>query len=495
MQRLVVCLFGLLLFGYNVLPAAAQTDRILLIGGNYRIRTNVHNMQDGYFGAPSIGDDNDTQSFFDTRLRLYFDLRPTPFVRINYKMEIGDITFGANNPPISDSEGRLLENVGGGTGGEAGADGVNLETKNAYIDIQLPWVQGLSFRGGILGWGDQFDWTILATDFTGLQLTYQRHAWWSQLTFLRFAEGSLDTNSDDSDWFALDTRYALSARTSLTASAYFWNDNENDNPVTGDEAYQLYAGLKLNTVLFNKLQLEVSGVYNVGQDFLGQAVDEGPEASGITRGGLTGSKNQGFMANIHADYPIGRHWIGLTLQYISGEEGSRSALDGSGNDISAFLGLFNSQYTGFGQSRYTEGGGLELISLGQLNDSNAGLNNVSVSPFFGGGYNGRMLAVLRTKFRATPVLFIYAAAGFDFAAEPNINGDRDRGIELSAYMHWDIVPKLWLRLGGAFMLSGDCWQDNPDVALQGFPNPLGLQYEGSVENIFQFSLRLQYDFG
>src|ERR687893_2333003 len=98
MQRLVVCLFGLLLFGYNVLPAASQTDRVLLIGGNYRIRTNVHNMQDGYFGAPSIGDDQDTQSFFDTRLRLYFDLRPTSFVRINYKMEIGDITFGANNP-------------------------------------------------------------------------------------------------------------------------------------------------------------------------------------------------------------------------------------------------------------------------------------------------------------------------------------------------------------------------------------------------------------
>jgi hypothetical protein len=33
------------------------------------------------------------------------------------------------------------------------------------------------------------------------------------------------------------------------------------------------------------------------------------------------------------------------------------------------------------------------------------------------------------------------------------------------------------------------------VALQGFPNPLGLQSDGTAEDIFQFSLRLQYDFG
>jgi hypothetical protein len=102
---------------------------------------------------------------------------------------------------------------------------------------------------------------------------------------------------------------------------------------------------------------------------------------------------------------------------------------------------------------------------------------------------------LRLKFRATPVLFVYAAAGIDFAAEPNINGDQNRGIEVSAYMHWDIFPKLWLRLGGAFMLTGDWWNNNPDVALQGFPNPLGLQSDGTAEDIFQFSLRLQYDFG
>jgi hypothetical protein len=103
--------------------------------------------------------------------------------------------------------------------------------------------------------------------------------------------------------------------------------------------------------------------------------------------------------------------------------------------------------------------------------------------------------VLRAKFRVSPVVFVYAATGLDVAARSNANGDRFRGLELSTYVHWDIRPKLWLRVGAAYMLAGDWWSNNPDVSLQGFPDPVGLESEGSVDDIFQFSLRLQYDFG
>jgi hypothetical protein len=494
MQRLLGSVLGVLCITFLwTLPALGQSERIFLVGGNYRLQGMFHNMQDGFFGAPQTEDNSEPELFFDTRLRLFFDFRPSPLIRVNYKMEIGDITFGADNPPIVDADGRRLENVGQGTGGRPGADGVNVETKNAYLDVQVPWVPGLSFRGGIIGWGDQFDWTILATDFTGLQITYQRQALWAQFTFLKFAEGSLRKNDDDSNWFALDTRLGLAAKTALAGSVYVWDDNSNDNPLTGRDAYQLYAGLKFNTVLFGKGLLEISGVYNHGQEFMGQARNESPD--GLVRGGLTGSKNQGFMANVHFDYPLGKHWLGVTLQYISGESGSRTALDGSGKDIDAFLGLFNSQYTGFGLFRYTEGGGLELTTLGQMNDSTAGLNNISVSPYFGGSYNGRMLGVIRSKFYVSPVVSIFAAAGLDQAAHSNGNGDGFRGAEVASYVHWDIFPKLWLRAGGAFMLTGDWWKNNPDVQLFGFPNPVGLQSSGSAESIFQFMMRLQYNFG
>ena len=508
MQPLLSGLFVLLLAVFLPLgPVSAQVEDIILIGGNYRLRGNLHNMQDGFFGAPSLSANGSTQRFVDTRLRLSFDLRPDSPLSVRYGLEIGDITFGAKNPPIWDSTGHRLENVGSGSGGGEGADGVNLETKNAYLGVEIPGVPGLSFRGGILGWGDQFDWTILATDFTGLQFTYERQALWTQFTFLQFLEGSLRRDEEDSRWFALDGRYDLTADTDVAASLYLWDDNANDNPGSGADAYQVYAGLKLTTQVLERARLEVSGVYNVGQEFLGQSCQVSVkrtemEQSGQhcrdllgSRTGLDGSANRGFMGSVHVDYPLGKHWLGLTLQYISGEAGSRASLDDGSRDVNAFLGLFNSQYSGFGRSRYTEGGGLELITLGSLNDSTAGLNNVSVSPFFGGGYNGRMLAVLRAKFEVTPVFFAFAALGMDQAAQPNEHGERLRGIEVTSHLHWDLMPKLWLRMGGAMMFVQDWWENNSDVSLHGFPQPLGLDHNGSMEDIFQFVLRLQYDFG
>ena len=115
-------------------------EDIVLIGGNYRLQGNLHNMQDGFFGAPSVSNDDPTQRFVDTRLRLSFDLRPESPLSIHYGLEIGDITFGAENPPIWDSTGHRLVNVGAGSGGGEGADGVNLETKNAYLNLQVPGV-------------------------------------------------------------------------------------------------------------------------------------------------------------------------------------------------------------------------------------------------------------------------------------------------------------------------------------------------------------------
>src|SRR5260370_26097810 len=170
MQRLLLRVWSALLTLCCWVPVAAgQSERIFLVGGNYRIQTTFHNMQDGFFGAPPVSGANESQLFLDTRLRLYVDFRPSPYVLVNYKMEIGDITFGAANPPISDADGRRLPNVGRGSGGAPGSDGVNVETKNAHIGIQVAWVPAFSVPGGIIGWGGPVGWTIMATEYYGFQ--------------------------------------------------------------------------------------------------------------------------------------------------------------------------------------------------------------------------------------------------------------------------------------------------------------------------------------
>ena len=206
-----------------------------------------------------------------------------------------------------------MENVGSGSGGGEGADGVNLETKNAYLGVEIPGVPGLSFRGGILGWGDQFDWTILATDFTGLQFTYERQALWTQFTFLQFLEGSLRRDEEDSRWFALDGRYDLAIDTDVTASLYLWDDNANDNSGSGADAYQIYAGLKVSTRVLEHARLEVSGVYNVGQEFLGQSCQVQAGSDQDCRELLPlAPAERGFCAPGSTAQPIGALWAACT---------------------------------------------------------------------------------------------------------------------------------------------------------------------------------------
>ena len=47
-------------------PVGAQSERILLIGGNYRLQTNLNSMQlgSGFFGAPRYENSDDQTVFF-----------------------------------------------------------------------------------------------------------------------------------------------------------------------------------------------------------------------------------------------------------------------------------------------------------------------------------------------------------------------------------------------------------------------------------------------
>ncbi|MCZ6872462.1 MAG: hypothetical protein O7G88_02870, partial [bacterium] len=106
-QRTLAMLCCLLL-GLGISQAWGQgislfsKEEILLVGGDFRLRYVGSNIAGAeadrdsirYSGGESGGfptDDSDTKSFFDTRLRLYWDFRPNELLRVHYRMEIGDI--------------------------------------------------------------------------------------------------------------------------------------------------------------------------------------------------------------------------------------------------------------------------------------------------------------------------------------------------------------------------------------------------------------------
>lgn len=94
---LLLWAFALPVWSQNI-PIFPKED-ILLVGGDFRIRnvySNIAGANETGGGESGGFPDNqdDTKSFLDTRLRLYWDFRPNDLLRVHYRMEIGDIVFG-----------------------------------------------------------------------------------------------------------------------------------------------------------------------------------------------------------------------------------------------------------------------------------------------------------------------------------------------------------------------------------------------------------------
>ncbi len=472
----------LLLWAY-VLPAWSQTisvlpkEDVLLVGGDFRLRSVYSNIA----GANEAGGgesggfpnaDDDTKSFLDTRLRLYWDFRPNDLLRIHYRMEIGDIVFGGSVDDGSDLGGNLLPAIGPGSGGGVGADGINVETKNLFLEFQLPVIEGLRFKGGIFGYGDRFDFNILADDFAGIQLLYERGDIAAHIAYFKFFEGDTRRNADDSDWYAIDGQLRLSPATIVALSFSYWIDQGNRGELDSDP-FQWWIGLEV-TSRVGPVHLNSYFIYNQGEGFFGR------------RSG----KNRGYNVSLAGDMIFDFGTLGLQVQYISGEEGSKFDLEnanggGSRADetISAWVSYYNNMYQG-----------PEIISRGPIIDIGDGFNSKwgTGNGFFNGDYNGRLLLIARGTFPIPPLpqLELHLVGALDRAAADNANGDRHRGFEIDAWLHWNIMPKLWLRFGGAYYFTGNWWENNSDASFDGIspgvPNP---------DNIWQIGTRLQYDFG
>jgi hypothetical protein len=470
-------------------------EDILLVGGDFRIRQINSNIAiaDAAGGGPSGGfptQNAPTKNFFDTRLRLYWDFRPSALLRVSYRMEIGDIVFGGNVENGSDVSGNIIPSIGPGSGGGVGADGVNVETKDLFIEFEIPPLRGLSFRGGIFPYGDRYDFNILADDFAGLELRYKRGDVAAHFVYLKFLEGDTRTNADDSDWFGIDGELRVSPSTVVASTFYFWSDG-NSQGTLDFKPYQWWLGGEITTRLTSGLgPIQINGyvIYNQGEGYFGRR-----------RG-----KNQGFNLSLAGDLFLRLGTLGLQVQYISGEEGSKRQLetrvDNDPNDpvqagdgskasasISSWLGYYNNMY-----------GGPEIISRGPLIDVGDGFNSKwgTGNGFFNGDYNGRLLFIARSAFPLWSPLSLHVVGAYDRAAAANANGDFTRGFEIDVWAQWTILPKLWLRFGGAFYFTGDWWKNNPDASING--RGLGTPGQAGVpdpDNIWQFGVRLQYDFG
>jgi hypothetical protein len=125
MKKRLAMLVALLLVIAIAVPAFAAVE--FKYGGQFRARAIFQdNLLDG--------DDrrNDNNNLLDYRMRMYFTFVASENLRVVTRFEVGDTTWGRGGSAVAGNR------VGAGGGGNVGADTVNLETKNIYVEFGIP---------------------------------------------------------------------------------------------------------------------------------------------------------------------------------------------------------------------------------------------------------------------------------------------------------------------------------------------------------------------
>jgi hypothetical protein len=247
-----------------------------------------------------------TANWFDQRLRLAYNAKADENVKLVTKFEL-DYAFWGNSS----------FSVGRNQGGAIGADSVNLETKNIYLDWTMPSCN-LNAKIGMQGYDDAFSGIIFGTDMAGILLTHNYTNASSSVGFFRWNDGTGTGagGGNDSigvpgqnvqDLFVLDGKYNVSNNVKIGAAYYFIRDDadfDSTDPVTSVTTHTNFDG-KIHTLGFNAAA--ALGAVNINGFLLGQFGDYNATEDA-----------KGYAAKIAANTAIGTGTLRLDALYVAG---------------------------------------------------------------------------------------------------------------------------------------------------------------------------------
>lgn len=253
MKRALALLVGGVLILGSVLTAQAQAPTVSF-GGQMRIYgftfDNVTDFKDSNAGAS-----RDSNSFYFQRFRLFTTIESADKkAKAYWALEIGDITWGAGGgasggewgctgsaqvanptvtipPPAGSPPGTpaTVANVGtpvlgGGIrtgpsgGGCLGADGVNVETKNLWLELDTAsWAPGTRIRLGIQGLNfmDSAFGAVFDNDIAGIKVNWKGEMVDVEVWAGKFSE-FVNANAEDTDAYAAKVGINVSKDLRLT---------------------------------------------------------------------------------------------------------------------------------------------------------------------------------------------------------------------------------------------------------------------------------------
>jgi hypothetical protein len=249
-------------------------------------------------GLDQLKNSAPTANWFDQRLRLGYNAKADENVKLVTKFEL-DYSFWGNSS----------FSVGRNQGGAIGADSVQIETKNVYLDWTMPSCN-LNAKVGMQSYDDAFSGIIFSTDMAGILLSHSYTNASSSVGFFRWNDGAGTgagggndgiglPGQNVQDLFLLNGTYNVSKDLKIGAAYYFIQDDSDTDLVNFDA--------KVHTLGVNAAA--ALGAVNVNAFVLGQTGDL-DENNGIDA--------KGYAAKIAANTAIGTGTLRLDALYVAG---------------------------------------------------------------------------------------------------------------------------------------------------------------------------------
>jgi len=403
-----------------------------------------------------------TENYFVQRVRLFYDAKASDNVKLVTKFEL-DYSFYGNSSFA----------VGRNSGGGIGADSVQIETKNLYLELNYPAVNA---KIGMQGYNDSFKGILFDDDMAGILLSHNYSNASVAAGFFRFLDNGSVIGKNDYDMISLDAKYHVAKDVKVGASYYYITDNRANastvirNPLfpvptdgtsdtriftinpDGSKVYAPDTYLSVdhaaNAVKVHTLGLNAEGA--IGPVALnGFAMVQFGDRSevqlfdqSVTR------KAHGYAFNLGAKVPVGAGTLRSEFLYAAG---GKNALYVTGNSTAGSHG--GAFYDG------------EMIML--LRDKNAKTIDTAVV-FDVNNYNqGLILGTIGFDHPCTDKITNSINAGFAAVAN-NVNDSSTSnyiGTELNVESNYKLNANTTLGIRGGYMILGNYFKglnaDNP----------------------------------
>lgn len=222
-----------------------------LMGYNSEVKAQTSGVDETGAGldanTASTDEEGDSRSIIDQRLRMMVTNQLNDNVAVVWHGEI-DTVWGET---VGKSAGGSFYGTGLGNGGRVGADGVNVETKNVYLDLKSGDTTG---RLGIQTLFDSYEGTVFFDDMAGLAVTHKIGNTTLMGAYSKWDEDSDRSDYDDLDFWVADLKQKFSDNFTLGASVYFYDDQDSNGADTQTKQVFFY-GLNANAKITDQFGL------------------------------------------------------------------------------------------------------------------------------------------------------------------------------------------------------------------------------------------------